>query len=95
MVLQFLIMFYFLKPKDIMLFHKRIHEELGISYDNTHAILSIDGVQESKTTSRSLHMYTMRFAKCRSVYTSSIVRNKPGHKVDYMQMLDRIVKDCK
>ncbi len=78
-----------------MRFHKCIHDRLGLESCVTHGTLSIDGVQESRSTKRSLHMFTLKFPKCSLVHTVATVRNKPGHKVDYLEMLQRVVNGLK
>lgn len=62
-------------------------------YDIDNITFSADGVKESNSTTKSLHVYSMKFKGCRIVYCIAIVRGSQGWAVDHKIMLKRVVDD--
>lgn len=56
-------------------------------------MVSIDGVQQNKSSHRSLHMYCIRFVGCSRIYFVAVERGKIGYHVDHMKMVARFVDD--
>ena len=74
-----------------MAFHKKRHE--GRPHCTSRIILSVDGVKESNSTKRSLHVFSLAFVDCDEVYIQAIVRAKKDPKKYHMEMLNRVTAD--
>lgn len=67
--------------------HKRIalqHE----TEDLKEVEVSVDGVNECNSTSRSLEILSLRFVSCRNIYVSMIARPQVFHKVSQKQTFE-------
>ena len=55
-------------------------------------MLSLDGVSESKSTSISLDVYTIKFEGCREVYPLKIIRPVSKHPIDLQEQFSLVLK---
>lgn len=55
--------------------------------------MSIDGVSESKSTSISLDVYSIKFEECRTIYPLRIVRPLKKNVIDNAEQLSLVVND--
>lgn len=83
--------------REIRKFHDKLHHIEADSEEaqqTRHAILSNDGVQEVKSNSRSLNVFTLQFRDCKVVYPIAIIRPEPCYKaeVDSKPLLFRIIE---
>jgi len=74
-------------------YHSSLH--IGRPHCVDHVVLSVDGVQEGNSTTRSLLIYSVRFAGCRYIYIIAVVRALPGVAVDHCDYLQKVVDDIK
>ena len=70
----------------------KLHEETCPNFHTT-LDLSLDGVQESKSSSVSLDVYCVSFKKCKQVYPVQIIRPNNKYKVDEQMYLKAIIDD--
>ena len=54
---------------------------------------SLDGVQESKSSSASLDTFCIRFKKCRNIYPIKLIRPNEKFKYDEQQELANVIND--
>lgn len=71
---------------------KRIHKEYCKCF-NTTLDLSLDGVQESKSSSLSADVFSVSFKNCRTVYPVRIIRPINKFKVDEQVQIKAVVDD--
>ena len=55
-------------------------------------MLSLDGVSESKSTTTSLDVYTLKFRGCRDIYPIKIIREINKYKIDGMEQLSKVLE---
>lgn len=55
--------------------------------------LSLDGVSESKSTSISLDVYSMKFDGCKTIYPLRIIRLLKKTRFDHAQQLNYVIND--
>ena len=58
-------------------------------------MLSVDGVSESKSTSISLDVYSMKFKGCREIYPIKIVRPIQKGYIDHQQQFASVISEVK
>lgn len=63
--------------------------------ENNQIILSLDGVSESKSTSISLDVYSIKFRGCRDVYPVKIIRPIVKNQVDDYEQFRMVLEDLK
>lgn len=76
-----------------MEFHSSLHPDRDHCVDKV--VLSVDGVQEGNSTTRSLLVYSVRFTGCKFIYILAVIRAAHGVKVDHCEYLKPIVDDIK
>ena len=54
---------------------------------------SLDGVQESKSSSTSIEVYTISFHQCRTVYPIRILRPNNKYKIDEQEHIRKVLND--
>lgn len=54
-------------------------------------ILSLDGVSETKSTTTSLDVYSLKFDGCRDVYPLKIIRPLSKHPIDHRKILELVL----
>lgn len=82
------ITFYFLQVDEI----KKIHR--GNSHDiprDAKVVLSLDGMSESKSTSISLDVYSIRFIGCRDIYPIKIIRPIVRNHIDHQEQFASVI----
>lgn len=57
--------------------------------------LSCDGVSETKSTSNSIDVYSVCFAKCKNIYPHKLVRPIGKYKVDARKCLGEVIDDIR
>lgn len=68
------------------------HSEVCPNFDEPRLLqLSLDGVQESRSSSNSLDVYSIKFKNCRNVYPLTIVRPINKFPIDYKPLLKAIL----
>ena len=77
-----------MQAKDVI----EIHKERCENFDKTIQI-SIDGVSESKSTTNTMDVFSVRFNKCRTIYPLKIVRPIGKYKIDFQELLDDFLTD--
>lgn len=55
--------------------------------------LSLDGIQESKSSGSSLDVYSISFNKCRTVYPIRIIKTMNKYKIDEQLHLEKVISD--
>ena len=55
--------------------------------------LSLDGIQESKSSSNSLEVYSLKFNHCRNIYPFRIIRPCNRYKFDEQFQLQEVLRD--
>lgn len=55
--------------------------------------LSLDGVQESKSSNVSIDVYSISFKGCKSVFPIRLIRPVNKYKVDELAQLEKVLKD--
>lgn len=60
--------------------------------EEKHIMLSLDGVSESKSTTTSLDVYTLKFRGCRDIYPIKIIREINKYKIDGMEQLSKVLE---
>lgn len=65
-----------------------IHRRAGHTNFRQEITISTDGVNETKSTSRSLHVLSLKFVDCVSVYTAIIMRPEVHMKSKMMTIFD-------
>lgn len=81
---------------DLQRLHKERHRQRSRDHNavcTTNAHVSIDGVRESNSTSRSLHCYSIKFKGCYKWYLFAVVRGATGIKPDHSIQLCRAIQD--
>ena len=73
---------------DVMIIHRQTCPNFNNTLD-----LSLDGVQESKSSSVSLDVYSVSFKSCKNVYPIKIIRPNNKYKVDDQMFLKAIIDD--
>ena len=68
--------------------HLRVCNNFDCSLD-----LSLDGVQESKSSSVSIDIYTVSFKNCKNIYPLKIIRPTNKYKVEEQKQLKSIIDD--
>lgn len=74
-------------------FHKKIHYPREVT--TNRVTLSVDGVNESGSSSISLLIYSLRFEGCRLIHCIGVVRPQEKVKVDHLHVLRRLVEQLK
>ena len=69
----------------------KIHEANG--HDEKRIMLSVDGVSESKSTTTTLLVYSIKFRGCRDVYPIKIVRPLNKFKIDNQKEFCNVLDD--
>ena len=69
----------------------RIHRENNHNEDRV--ILSLDGVSESKSTSTSLDVYSIKFKGCREIYPVKIIRPLNKNTIDLEYHFSSVLSD--
>ena len=76
---------------------KRIHQENSPDHFNGDekkiVQLSLDGVSESKSTSISLDVYSVKFEGCRDIFPIRIIRPLSKHPIDQQEQLSLVISD--
>ena len=74
---------------------KKIHNFICEDHCHHEPIvqLSLDGVQESRSSSISLDTFCLKFNHCRSVYPIALVRPCNKYKYDEQEEIERVLKD--
>ena len=60
---------------------------------NTSLDLSVDGIQECKSSSLSVDVYSVSFTNCRTVYPIKIIRTSNKYKLNQQEDLKEIIAD--
>ena len=55
--------------------------------------LSCDGISETKSTSYSIDVYSMRFKNCQIIYPIKLIRPMPKYKYDHNKQLGEVIQD--
>lgn len=72
----------------------KIHEERCSCVDNNRLVqISSDGLSESRSTTNSLDVYSLRFNNCSVVYPHTIVRPSNNYKFKYRPCLQKFLND--
>ena len=71
----------------------KLHQEICEKHEHQVASFSLDGVQESKSSSASLDIYCLKFQHCRNVYPIRIVRPNEKFKYDEQPVIQNVVSD--
>ena len=71
---------------------KKLHFKLCPSYQPV-LDLSLDGIQESKSSSVSVDVFTVSFKGCRQVYPIRIIRPINKYKIDTQEQIKIIIQD--
>lgn len=75
--------------KDII----KLHQKVCPSFKPSMLQLSIDGVQEAKSSVVSLDVYSICFTKCRNIYPVRIIRPINKYKIDEQQQIAAVLQD--
>ena len=79
--------------KDVLRIHLAICEDHRLHPPVIQ--LSLDGIQESKSSSISLDVFSVKFNHCRNIYPISITRPCDKFKYDEQEHLKNVLKDIK
>ena len=79
-----------IEAKDILEMHKKICPN---NHDNPVVNFSLDGVQESRSSSTSLDVYCIKFHGCRNIYPVRLIRPNEKYKYDEQQEIREVVND--
>ena len=71
---------------------KKIHANICPHFDPI-LDLSLDGVQESKSSSSSVDIYTVSFNNCQNVYPVKIIKTMNKFKIDEQLELKKVISD--
>ena len=81
----------FLQAQDVL----KLHQEIcpSTTEENTLANISLDGVQESNSSSFSLDIYCLNFHGCRHVYPIRLIKPYEKFRYDEQEELQNVVDD--
>ena len=73
----------------------KIHNSISENHRNHPPViqLSLDGVQESKSSSASLDTYSVKFEGCRNIYPIRLIRPCEKFKYDEQEELRKVLQD--
>lgn len=74
-----------------------IHGRVCPRFDVPELQLSVDGIQECRSNSVSMDVYSVKMTNCRNIYPLTIVRPLHKFRIDYKPLLTKILKslhDC-
>ena len=74
---------------------KKIHSFICQDHDQQEPVvqLSLDGVQESKSSLNTLDTYSIKFNHCRSIYPIGLIKPCHRFKYDVQEQLKRVLDD--
>ena len=74
---------------------KKLHYSISADHQNYPPIiqLSLDGVQESKSSTASLDTYSVKFEGCRNIYPIRLIRPCDKFKYDEQEQLQKVLQD--
>ena len=87
------IFFWHLQAKDILRIHHECYRDHDSIEHNNGVVLSVDGVNECNSTSRSLEILSMQFANCNQVYPCIIFRPEVFRKKSQKQNFEAYVSN--
>lgn len=72
---------------------KEIHERKCPKQDCSELQLSLDGVQESKSSTQSIDVFSVAFAKCNKVYPIRLIKPINKYKYDEQAHIKEVISD--
>lgn len=85
--------FAYVRLAAVKAFHAKLHSDKDSLTSLDSVVLSVDGVQDSRQTMISNHVYSLRFRNCRVTHVIGILRAQEGETLDKMFALRHFVND--
>ena len=84
---------FFLQAEELDKIHENTCMPYASSYARGHVHLSLDGVQEAKSSTNSIDAYSIQYVGCRNVYPLRLIKPHNQYKYDEQKTIKTVFND--